>query len=114
MLRGYLEKIMGLCTGSDGDITLGLIDALMQQGLPGEGLVDKRVWVIKTHYPERMGRVRYGCERALLLVRSPLDAIVSLFNMDLCNSHDTSIADEDFVKFAKVWTKYVNQEIELW
>ena len=52
LLRAYLEKIMGLVSGSDCDITKKLNVALMNMGLAGEGLVDKRVWVIKTHYPE--------------------------------------------------------------
>ena len=64
---------MGLVTGSDCDITKKLNVALMHMGLAGEGLVDKRVWIVKTHYPERYGKTRFGSERAILLVRSPLD-----------------------------------------
>lgn len=59
MLRGYLERIMGLCTGSDNDITKKLVTALHDLGLVGEGLVDKRTWIVKTHYPERWGKARY-------------------------------------------------------
>jgi hypothetical protein len=93
LLRAYLEKIMGLVTGSDCDITKKLNLALMDLGLAGEGLVDKRVWVVKTHYPERYGKTRFGGERAILLVRSPLDCITSLFNMVCSGSHDLSISD---------------------
>ena len=32
---------MGLATGSDSDITKGLIKELMDEGFAGEGLVDK-------------------------------------------------------------------------
>ena len=49
LLRGYLEKIMGLTSGSDTDIKAALNLDLMKRGLSGEGLVDKRVWIIKTH-----------------------------------------------------------------
>ena len=97
LLRAYLEKIMGLITGSDCDITKKLNVALMDLGLAGEGLVDKRVWVVKTHYPERYGKTRFGAERAILLVRSPLDCITSLFNMVCSGSHDLSISDSDFL-----------------
>ncbi len=93
LLRAYLEKIMGLVTGSDCDITKKLNLALMDLGLAGEGLVDKRVWVVKTHYPERYGKTKFGGERAILLVRSPLDCITSLFNMVCSGSHDLSIVD---------------------
>jgi len=43
LLRAYLEKIMGLTTGSDCDIEKKLNKDLMLMGLAGEGLVDKRV-----------------------------------------------------------------------
>ena len=97
LLRAYLEKVMGLITGSDCDITKKLNLALMDLGLAGEGLVDKRVWIVKTHYPERYGKTKFGAERAILLFRSPLDCITSLFNMVCSGSHDLSISDHDFV-----------------
>ena len=114
LLRAYLEKIMGLVTGSDCDITKKLNLALMDLGLAGEGLVDKRVWIVKTHYPERYGKTRFGAERAILLIRSPLDCITSLFNMVCSGSHDLSIADQDFLAFNKYWNEFIEQEITVW
>ena len=90
---------MGLVTGSDCDISKKLNQALMDMGLAGEGLTDKRVWIIKTHFPERYGLARFQADRCILLVRSPLDAITSLFNMTCSGSHDLSIADSDYQKF---------------
>jgi len=104
LLRAYLEKITGLTTGSDCDITKKLNVALMNMGLAGEGLVDKRVWIIKTHYPARYGKTKFGAERCILLVRSPLDCITSLFNMVCSGTHDCSIAETDYAKFADHWT----------
>jgi len=40
MLRAYLEKIMGLATGSDGDIDKKLVKQLMENGFVAEGLAD--------------------------------------------------------------------------
>lgn len=114
LLRAYLEKIMGLITGSDCDITKKLNVALMDLGLAGEGLVDKRVWIVKTHYPERYGKTRFGAERAILLVRSPLDCITSLFNMVCSGSHDLSIQDYDFLQFHAFWREFLEQEITVW
>lgn len=51
MLRTLMETVMGVATGSDNDITLGLVAALMDAGFDGEGIIDKRVWVVKTHFP---------------------------------------------------------------
>lgn len=79
----------------------------MHMGLAGEGLVDKRVWTIKTHYPERYGKTKFGAERCVLLVRSPLDCVTSLFNMVCSGSHDLSIADNDFEKFNSHWAEFI-------
>jgi len=107
LLRGYLEKITGLVSGSDCDISKKLNVALMNMGLAGEGLVDKRVWMIKTHYPERYGKTKFGAERAILLVRSPLDCITSLYNMVCSGSHDLSVHDETYTKFPNHWAEFV-------
>ena len=79
----------------------------MNMGLAGEGLVDKRVWAIKTHYPERYGKTKFGAERAVLLVRSPLDCITSLYNMVCSGSHDLWVADDTYTKFPAHWNEFV-------
>ena len=114
LLRATLEKIMGIATGSDCDITKKLNQELMTLGLAGEGLADPRVWVVKTHYPERFGKARFGAQRAILLCRSPLDCMTSLFHMVASGTHDCSISDEDFVKFADLWHQWVETETSVW
>jgi hypothetical protein len=99
LLRAYVEKIMGFVTGSDCDIEKKLNKELMLQGLHGEGLVDKRVLVVKTHYPERYGKTKFYAERCILEVRNPLDAITSLFNMVCTGSHNKSLHGGDYAKF---------------
>ena len=98
---------MGLTSGSDTDVSKKLNKDLMVMGLAGEGLVDKRVWVIKTHYPERFGKSMYYAERAILLVRNPCDAITSFFNMTCTGSHNYSIDAEDYKKFARQWDDFM-------
>lgn len=56
--------------------------------MKGEGVVDHRVRVVKTHYPERLGFRPFEGGKAVLLVRNPFDAIDSYFNMALTNTHD--------------------------
>lgn len=114
LLRGYLERIMGLVTGSDANVKCVLNQELLDLGLQGEGLVDKRVWVIKTHFPERFGKTRFGAERVILLVRNPLDCMTSLFHMVVTNTHDLSIQEEDFLKFPFEFSQYIEQEIGVW
>lgn len=114
LLRAYLEKIMGLTSGSDCDITKKLNKDLMLMGLAGEGLVDKRVMIVKTHYPERYGKTKFYAERAVLLVRNPVDSITSLFNMVCTGSHNRSIDDDDYLKFSQMWSEFIQQDITVW
>ena len=114
MLRAYLEKILGIATGSDGDIKAKLIGELMKKGLSGEGLVDKSVFIVKSHYPERWGKQKFYCERAILLVRNPIDSITSLFNMVCTGTHSLSILDSDFKKFAHIWVDFLQNDISVW
>lgn len=105
---------MGLVTGSDCDIEKKLNKELMMMGLYGEGLVDKRVWIAKTHYPERYGKTKFYAERSILCVRNPIDCITSLFNMVCSGSHNKSIANGDYAKFSGLWSEFVEQEITVW
>lgn len=114
MLRAYIEKIMGFVTGSDCDIEKKLNKELMNMGLLGEGLVDKRVLVVKTHYPERYGKTKFYAERCILEVRNPIDAITSLFNMVCTGSHNKSIHIDDYKKFASHWNDFIEQETTVW
>ena len=80
----------------------------------GEGLVDKRVLVVKTHYPERYGKTKFYAERCILEVRNPLDAITSLFNMVCTGSHNKSMHSGDYGKFPEEWGEFIEQEITVW
>jgi hypothetical protein len=59
----------------------------------GEGVVDDRSWVIKTHWPERYGYRRFDVSRAILIVRNPFDAMDSYFNMAMTNTHDKRLRE---------------------
>jgi len=114
MLRSLMEKIMGVCTGSDNDITLGLVGALMDAGFDGEGLTDKRVWVVKTHFPANNGFKPYEADRIILLIRSPLDSLVSYFNLEGAKSHSKSLDKDDYVNFDETWSAWIKQELSVW
>lgn len=61
LLRAWIERITGTFTGSDGTNQGALHQALMDIGLEAEGVADKRVTVVKTHWPERSGSTFYAC-----------------------------------------------------
>jgi hypothetical protein len=81
LIRSYLEKITGLITGSDHNKDLKLNRDLFELGMAGEGVIDDSVWVVKTHFPERVGHAPVRINKCILLVRSPIDSIWSFFNM---------------------------------
>jgi len=53
-LRKYLENITGLATGSDMVMKFTLNMQLQFSGFKGEGIVDERTWINKTHFPFRI------------------------------------------------------------
>lgn len=61
-------------------------------GFKGEGIIDKRTWIVKTHYPDLPGTYEYSTEKCILVVRNPLDSIVSFFNLICTTSHEKSIS----------------------
>ena len=100
LLRAYIEKIMGISTGSGGQLSDALIDRLKQGGFKAESMTDKRVHIVKTHSPERSGKNGFYSRRIVLLVRNPLDVLVSQFNMLATGSHHLSISEEDHLAHA--------------
>ena len=62
--------------------------------LIGEGVVDDSVWMVKTHYPERLGYLKFKARRIVLLVRNPFDAIESYFHMGMTNTHDKHLSPQ--------------------
>ena len=88
MIRSYLEKITSIYTGSDCDISRKLNRDLLEMGMEGEGRIDDSVWIIKTHYPERIGHSEFNAHKCIVITRSPIDCIASLFNMISTGSHN--------------------------
>ena len=114
LIRTWVERIFGTFSGSDGTNAAALHQALMDIGLEGEGVCDKRVQLVKTHWPERSGSLFYPTQKTILLLRSPLDCIISLFHMDCTGTHDCSILESDFVSYKKQWEQWVENEITVW
>ena len=76
-------------------------------------MTDKRVWVASSSFPDRIG-VPFCGNRGALLIRNPLDQIVSLFHVLCSGNLDQSIQDSDFTKLSRHWDDLIRQEIRLW
>lgn len=96
LLRQLIENETGIVTGSDSRSNRTLAASLIRCGFKGEGVVDSSVWVVKSHFPERMGYVKCAGDRVIILVRNPFDSIESYFHLGMTNSHDKSLTDEVF------------------
>lgn len=92
MLRQQLEAMTNIITGSDSRPNRILSSLLLQSGYKGEGITDNSVWIVKSHYPERLGFIKFRVNRILLLVRNPYDAIMSYFHMAMTNSHNKNLS----------------------
>lgn len=114
MLRGLLEGVTGVVTGSDTRPDRVLSRSLLKKGLRGEGVVDERAWVVKTHWPERYGYRRFPTQRVILLVRNPFDAIHSYFNMGLTNTHEGRLVDELYSSLGELWEDMARNEAKIW
>lgn len=55
LIRTYIEKLTCVRSGSDCDKRRNLNKMLYEMGMKGEGVTDKTVLIVKTHYPERIG-----------------------------------------------------------
>lgn len=85
---------------------------LRDKGMHGEGVVDSRVWIVKTHYPERFEVCPFKANKCVLLVRNPIDAIVSLFNMNATATHNYSISNSDWTKHYDLFEEFYDREIK--
>ena len=86
-------------------------------GLLGEGKIDDSVWIVKTHYPERIGRVKFTANKCIVIVRNPLDCIFSLLNMVGTTSHSESLSPEVLaraIQNSELWTSFIRQEASVW
>lgn len=114
MLRGLLERLFGVFTGSDTRPDYTLSRSLIDYGMAGEGICDRSVEVVKSHWPERHGHCEFSVGKALVLVRNPFDAMDSYFNMALTNTHNVSLEEENYRIFQEEWQAMVENEIRVW
>jgi hypothetical protein len=89
-----LKEATGIVTGSDSRPYRTLTSSLLRCGFKGEGIYDGSVLVVKSHFPERMGYIKFNAQKIILLVRNPFDSIESYFHMGMTNTHDKSLSDE--------------------
>ncbi len=114
LIRSYIERITGFYTGSDHNLDLKLNKELYELGMTGEGVIDDTVWVVKTHFPERLGHSPLKVNKCILLIRSPLDSLWSFFNMMAMRSHNQAIPEDKITILAEIWDTFIKDEVQTW
>eukprot|EP00520_Triparma_pacifica_P020120 CAMPEP_0118637460 /NCGR_PEP_ID=MMETSP0785-20121206/3162_1 /TAXON_ID=91992 /ORGANISM="Bolidomonas pacifica, Strain CCMP 1866" /LENGTH=142 /DNA_ID=CAMNT_0006528643 /DNA_START=986 /DNA_END=1411 /DNA_ORIENTATION=- len=115
MVRQVITRITGFHTGSDGLPTRTLCWHLGQIfELPGEGIVDDRVEVVKTHWPERRGWTAVSGTRAIMVTRNFYDAVGSYWDMCLTNTHNKRVRPEVKKSMWGKWRGMVGNEVGVW
>jgi hypothetical protein len=92
-LRGWVEAITGLATGSNMGFENTNVIALQYQGFIGEEHSDdNRCWLNKTHYPFVFFREReVKANKAIIVIRNPMDIVWSNYTFTITGTHDRDL-----------------------
>lgn len=77
-------------------------------------MTDGRAWIVKSHWPERKGASEVAVHGAVLLVRSPIDAIDSYWNFVLTQTHTDSVRESEYERLKAEWAAHVSREAAVW
>jgi hypothetical protein len=92
--RRLMESVTGVLTGSNYNIIPSINFALTVMGFKAENHFENDVWILKTHFPYILPYAKVmSASRAVLLVRNPLDIIVSQFMMSCTLTHSKSVSN---------------------
>ncbi len=80
----------------------------------GQWVTDQRIWVYKTHYPARIGKGIFEFDKVLLVTRNAFDALDSMFNLYLTNSHYKNIKKEEYERLFQDWEGLIKEEVFIW
>jgi hypothetical protein len=96
-LRKYLENLTGVATGSDQNMFFQMNLALQFCGFKGEGIIDDRIWISKSHFPITFPfEMPYKTQLVICCVRNPIDAFVSTFHLMSTMAHNVTANDDCF------------------
>jgi len=110
MLRTIFENITETFTGDDMIIEFPTeTNSLGKMGLGEEGIVDDKVYFVKTHYPfSYFPKNEFCAEGAVLIVRNPFDAFESLYAFSQTDSHCKTLSEDEFKEKYNHWESFLN------
>jgi hypothetical protein len=100
-----MEAITNTVTGSDMPPYLNA--DLQFLGMKGEGIIDDSVWIFKSHHPFRdKDSPLSSANKAICVVRNPLDAILSFFSLMTTFSQARTIPPEKLKEVKESFEKF--------
>lgn len=115
-LRKFCELLTGIVTGSDS--TCHNVVNLQLMGCRAENIVDDTVCMVKSHTPWVMAEgPRFNANKVFVVVRNPLDSIVSWLQMLSMNNHAIRSPfdfEKEYPNFFDAWIKDCASRINEW
>jgi len=109
-LRKYSEMLTGVQTGADNTLDVNI--ALQMQKMKGEDIVDDTVWIVKTHSPWCMPYAPpFKANKIMVIVRNPIDVIMSWLNLVLTGVHNLKIPFEVEKEYPKWFQSYIEKTV---
>ncbi|CDW77353.1 fbox domain containing protein [Stylonychia lemnae] len=113
--RKYFETITGISTGNDIECRYMVNLALQMQGFKGQSVIDDRVWMVKTHYPDGFNvELDYETNKVALCVRNPLDVLASQFSFLFTWTHSKNTEQEFHKDFQDTWERLAKYQLHEW
>lgn len=56
----------------------------------------------------------FFADRAIIIVRNPIDCITSHWHMMTTKTHGKSMDDDQFKRFGADWNEWIQQELSVW
>ena len=110
-MRKYCELLTGVQTGADNTPHVNVI--LQMSGMKGEDTVDDTTWIVKTHSPYIMPFQRpFYCNKNLVVVRNPLDVIISWYQLVVTGNHVQKVAYNLSTEFPETWDWWVRHMVK--
>ena len=101
--RKIFEKVSGIATGCNYYNAISTSFSLTVMGFKGGQKCENQVWTVKNHYPFKVADFAFKATRGLILVRNPLDLLVSIWMLAFTITHTCTMLNDFSKDFPEAW-----------
>ena len=80
----------------------------------GEGCYNKQCWIIKSHHPEFPLPKAFNADKALVIIRNPIDTFISKFNLKAGGTQDKSIHPDEHERLRPLFEDMSEMHFTFW